>query len=177
LQTLIPPVTAALWGLLVSGCGDTNKDDATLPRTKSDASARENPPNNNSSKQAHVNPFTSGNTTTPEGNETRPNGNPAAGPTDNRIIELAHDLTRDSQGNVIVLDLRQAKITDRDLPGLAAFPNLKFLYLYDTRISDVASVHLRNLSNLAVLDLTATDITTQGLAKLREALPDCNIVH
>jgi len=161
----------------VSGCGDTKKNDAALPQTNPDASTEENSPNNNSSQQANVNPFTPGNATAPEGNDTRPNGTPPASPIDNRIIELAHEVTRDSQGNVIVLDLRQAKITDRDLPGLAAFPNLKFLYLYDTRISDVASVHLRNLSNLAVLDLTATDITTQGLAKLREALPDCNIVH
>ena len=63
------------------------------------------------------------------------------------------------------------------MPGLAAYPDLKFLYLYDTRITDVAVVHLRNLSNLAILDLTATDITAQGLTKLREALPRCNIVH
>ena len=162
---------------LVVGCGDYGKE--LPPLKKMDPKPLARVDEKNSSNSAKVNPFSPGNSTQPENNQTQPPSrpNPQASPPEKRLIKLANAIARDVRDQVVILDLRQTEVVDRDLPGLAAYPDLKFLYLYDTRITDVAVVHLRNLSNLAILDLTATDITAQGLTKLREALPRCNIVH
>jgi len=38
-------------------------------------------------------------------------------------------------------------------------------------------VHLKGLSNLKALDLSATRVTDEGVNQLQEALPKCKIVR
>ena len=49
--------------------------------------------------------------------------------------------------------------------------------LADTRITDAGMVHLAGLNNLVELNFRYTQITENGVSKLREALPNCEIRH
>jgi len=47
--------------------------------------------------------------------------------------------------------------------------------LQGTEISDAGLVHLMGLSNLTDLDLGGTEVSDEGISKLKEALPNCEI--
>ncbi len=63
------------------------------------------------------------------------------------------------------LSLERSRVTDRGLAYVADFNDLEFLNLLGCRrITDVGVLKLRNLHQLTDLDLTETNITSQGLA-------------
>lgn len=63
------------------------------------------------------------------------------------------------------------------LAPLKNFPKLASLNLrFNSDITDEAIVHLQELKKLAHLSLEGTGITEAGLARLRAALPDCEIL-
>ena len=124
------------------------------------------PSENNTTKPSDGNSTASGSTTTQK--NTVP---------DQMLLSLAADVDRNDKGKIVMLDLQQTKVVDRDLLEVAEFPGLLFLYLYDTKISDTAVKHLKKLDNLTLLDLTGTAITKKGVSLLRQALPNCNIVY
>lgn len=65
-------------------------------------------------------------------------------------------------------------ITNATLTHLTGLTNLTVLSLYNNgRITDDAVPHLIQMKHLEFLDLHGTGITAEGLAKLRQALPDC----
>jgi hypothetical protein len=60
------------------------------------------------------------------------------------------------------------------LEGLA---QLRALCLDGTKITDAAIIHLRRLEKLEDLSLQGCRVTDEGVKKLQEALPNCEILH
>lgn len=58
-------------------------------------------------------------------------------------------------------------------------PNLQYLNLKFNRnnISDDGIAHLKKMSSLRYLDLRHTKVTDGGVNKLKNHLPDCQIIH
>lgn len=75
------------------------------------------------------------------------------------------------------LDLRALHVTDVGLKELAGLKTLKSLDLGGTQITDVGLKELAGLRSLQHLDLSSTRVTDAGVKELKQALPDCRIVH
>ena len=74
------------------------------------------------------------------------------------------------------LNLWEVGITDRGLQELIAAQNLKNLELAENvEITDVGLIHLAQLKNLRRLSLGSNSATKEGVARLRAALPKCEI--
>ena len=54
---------------------------------------------------------------------------------------------------------------------------LAYLNLSMTAVTDDGLKYLKKLTNLTVLFLNATQVTNQGIAELKQALPKCKIIH
>ena len=79
--------------------------------------------------------------------------------------------------NLKELFLSNTRISDDDLLRLGALSNLQGLHLLDSEITDDGLLHLRSLPNLKMLVLLRCDnITTDGVEKLQNSLPNCHIV-
>jgi hypothetical protein len=61
-----------------------------------------------------------------------------------------------------------------ELRGLGHLRDLSLRWL---AITDASLVHLKELKGLTQLDLQDTNVTVEGIALLREALPNCRITH
>jgi hypothetical protein len=70
--------------------------------------------------------------------------------------------------NVLWLDLGGTKVTDDGLATLSAMPNLARLHLQRTAITDEGLAHLENLTNLTYVNLYGTEVTDEGLKHLRD---------
>ena len=71
---------------------------------------------------------------------------------------------------------RRPLLTDKGLVHLKGMDQLEDLDLSGNRgITDAGLVHLKGLSNLIRLDLTDTEVTKEGHADLKQALPNCGI--
>jgi hypothetical protein len=75
------------------------------------------------------------------------------------------------------LALEGTDITDTGLELLGRFERLESLDVADTPITDDGLVHLHDLANLRELDLQGSLVTAQGVARLRTALPNCEITY
>ncbi len=77
-----------------------------------------------------------------------------------------------------LLDLSGTQITNAGLEHLKGLTNVQMLYLKNTKVSDAGLEHLKGLTNLQMLDLSNTEVTdwSVGLKKLRQALPDCEML-
>jgi hypothetical protein len=76
------------------------------------------------------------------------------------------------------LALLDTKITDKGLQKVSGLRWLKWLFFAGAAITDDGLHHLESLSNLEYLDLHACpNVTADGVARLRKALPQCNIVR
>jgi hypothetical protein len=73
------------------------------------------------------------------------------------------------------LNLSKTEVTDMGLVQLKGLLDLRELYLEETRVTDAGLEHLAGLKNLVQLNLGGTAVTDQGVAKLKAALPNCNI--
>jgi hypothetical protein len=71
--------------------------------------------------------------------------------------------------------LTKEPITDDDLPKLWSLDKCLYLELNNTQVTDRGLEHLEGLSNLKHLNLQNTQVTDEGVARLRTALPDCEI--
>jgi uncharacterized membrane protein/YHS domain-containing protein/mono/diheme cytochrome c family protein len=69
--------------------------------------------------------------------------------------------------NLRWLDLGGTAVTDAGLAQLEAMPNLTRLHLERTRLTDTGLEHLKNLSELEYLNLYGTGITDEGLDQLQ----------
>jgi Leucine-rich repeat (LRR) protein len=86
--------------------------------------------------------------------------------------QMAHlkDLT-----NLTRLHLENTKITDKGLEQIKGLTNLEYLNLYGDAVSDAGLVNLEGLKKLKNLYLWQTKVTDAGAAKLKAALPQCDI--
>ncbi len=75
------------------------------------------------------------------------------------------------------LHLEGTKISDAGLANLAGLKELTYLNLYNTGISDAGLAHLTGLKKLHRLYLWQTKVTDAGVAKLKQALPQLEVVQ
>ncbi len=68
-------------------------------------------------------------------------------------------------------------IRDGDLAVLTLLVTLEGLGIHCTDVSDAGLTHLQGLTRLKHLDLTDTQVTPEGVKKLQEALPNCEIEY
>lgn len=78
--------------------------------------------------------------------------------------------------NVERLYLNDAQIGDAGLRHLGGLTNVKRLMLDGTRVSDHGLEYLTGMTRLQQLDLNGTQVTPAGVARLKQALPQCVIV-
>jgi hypothetical protein len=74
------------------------------------------------------------------------------------------------------LHLEKTAITDAALPNLAGMKKLEYLNLYGTNITDAGLDSLGELTALKKLFVWETKVTLDGVRKLRERLPEVEIV-
>lgn len=65
---------------------------------------------------------------------------------------------------------------DAGLEHIARLKTLRRLDLCRTSVSDAGIMQLKSLGELQQLDVTDTKVSDQGAAKLRRALPACEII-
>ncbi|PYS86056.1 MAG: hypothetical protein DMF62_17140 [Acidobacteria bacterium] len=83
------------------------------------------------------------------------------------VEKLGGKVEWNSEGEVVKLDLNNAKITDSDLAILEKFPGLQWLDLRITPISDAGIAHVRTLRKLKFLNLFRTNLSDKGMENLR----------
>jgi len=74
------------------------------------------------------------------------------------------------------LTLQGCTITDAGLEGVGRLAGLQHLVLLGSPVTDEGFKSLAGLKDLKSLDLRGTRTTPLGVAKLREALPNCGII-
>jgi Leucine-rich repeat (LRR) protein len=77
--------------------------------------------------------------------------------------------------NLTRLHLENTKITDKGLEQIKGLTNLEYLNLYGDNITDAGLVNLEGMKKLKNLYLWQTKVTEPGAAKLKKALPQCDI--
>ena len=79
--------------------------------------------------------------------------------------------------NLEDLGLADSKITDAGLEHLKGLTKLTSLSLRNTDVTDAGLEHVKELTNMRTLHLHETNVTAAGVRKLKQALPNCKIVH
>ena len=77
--------------------------------------------------------------------------------------------------NLERLSLSQTQITYAGLASLTGMHKLKILDLRNTMVTDLSLEYLWRLKQLEVLNLAETQVSADGVAKLQQALPNCEI--
>jgi imidazolonepropionase-like amidohydrolase len=83
------------------------------------------------------------------------------------IEKLGGKVEFNSDGEVVKIDLNNAKITDVDLAILDKFPGLQWLDLRTTPITDEGIAHVRTMRKLKFLNLFRTNLSDKGMENLR----------
>ena len=103
--------------------------------------------------------------------------------------KLGARVLRNREGDLVIVNLMDNKVTDAGLVHLKDLTSLHNLGLLNTQVTDAGLVHLKGLTNLRRLTLTGNEITGEGLehlkelAKLREVtldgprITDAGLVH
>jgi Leucine-rich repeat (LRR) protein len=76
---------------------------------------------------------------------------------------------------LVSLNLGQSKITDAEIGLLEPMKKLDTLVLSETAVSGASVDTLAKLGSLKRLIVTQTPITAEGVEKLQDALPDCEV--
>jgi len=77
--------------------------------------------------------------------------------------------------SLLGLDLSNTKITSEGLKHIAPLRQLRTLNLYGTQVDDKAVEHLQGFSELESLTLFYSKVTPEGVARIRQLLPDAEI--
>jgi hypothetical protein len=76
------------------------------------------------------------------------------------------------------LFLNGKRVTDEGLRAVAGLPQVTDLYLVGDTFTDAGLRHLEAMRGLRVLCLACCpNVTSEGVARFRKALPDCVISH
>ena len=73
------------------------------------------------------------------------------------------------------LSFARTSFSDADLLPISELKSLKHLVIGDTAVSDAGIESLTKHKSLQVLDIIRTKITPDGIARLRAALPNCDV--
>ena len=79
--------------------------------------------------------------------------------------------------NLQRLHLNGTDVTDKQLDALSQLADLSYLNLYNTQISDAGLDALHASSSLRKIFLSQTQVTANGIALLKKALPELEVVH
>jgi hypothetical protein len=74
------------------------------------------------------------------------------------------------------LNVGGTRITDRSLEHLGRLLKLQSFFLAGTNVTDVGLTALYQCKTLRLLDVSRTRVTADGVANLRKALPECEVV-
>lgn len=75
------------------------------------------------------------------------------------------------------LTLAYTQVTDAGLPHIAKLTDLEVLYLQSLKqVTDASLPHLESLKKLKYVNLQATGVTAAGVARLKAALPACEVI-
>jgi hypothetical protein len=66
--------------------------------------------------------------------------------------------------------------TDAAMKDIAGHPELETLFLGGSKITDAGLKDLATLKKLKLLNVANTQVSDKGVAELKKALPDCNIM-
>ena len=77
---------------------------------------------------------------------------------------------------VSAVDLFGCGATDADLECINPLTHLEKLDLGSSHVTDAGLERLSGLTNLQILDVTKTKVSDAGIMKLREALPNCQVI-
>jgi hypothetical protein len=77
--------------------------------------------------------------------------------------------------NLQMLGLSGTKVTDRGMAHIGNLPKLVYLALSDTTVSDQSIETLITMDSLQDVELYRTNVTQDGIRRLRDALPQCMI--
>lgn len=75
-------------------------------------------------------------------------------------------VVRDTEGNVIRLNLRDMQLTDDDFTAVSRIATLRSLVLYGTNLTDADLHQLSRLPNLIGLNLCSTEITDAAIDEI-----------
>jgi hypothetical protein len=78
--------------------------------------------------------------------------------------------------NLRGLKLSGRLITGKGISHIAGLKQLEWLNLDATGVGDEDLVHLEGLTNLKQIRVSHTNVTQQGVERLRQRLPDCSIL-
>jgi len=85
------------------------------------------------------------------------------------IEEVGGSVIRDAAGHITGVDLRASWVTDTDLRKLAQLPDLNYLDLSLTRITDQGMQEIKKLPGVVELNLRYAEyVTDEGLAAIKE---------
>jgi internalin A len=85
------------------------------------------------------------------------------------VEDLGGAVTRNAQGHITGVDLRGTWVTDTDLHQLNQFPDLNYLNLSLTHITDQGMQEIKNLRGIEELNLYFAEyVTDEGLAAVKE---------
>ena len=85
------------------------------------------------------------------------------------VEEAGGAVMRDPAGRITGVDLRASWVTDTDLRKLTQLPDLRYLDLSLTRITDQGMLELKNVAGIVELNLYFAEyVTDEGLAAIRE---------
>ena len=73
------------------------------------------------------------------------------------------------------LNQASLQVDDTAMPAVGQLTGLQQLSISESPVSDAAVEHLARLHDLKTLDVSGTNMTRQGLVRLRSALPRCEI--
>src|SRR5688500_15161492 len=77
--------------------------------------------------------------------------------------------------NLQMLGLNGTKVTDRGMPYIGNLPKRRYLAVSDTAVSDRSIEVLITMDSLRDVELYRTNVTQDGIRRLREAMPQCMI--
>ena len=73
---------------------------------------------------------------------------------------------------LVQLHITKMAITDSAMSALDGMQDLRVLHLYDNHgVTDAGLEHLTGLKKLVFVHVTGTQVTPEGIAKLRRSLP------
>ncbi len=75
------------------------------------------------------------------------------------------------------VQLNHTNVADADLERLGRLPRVRLLEFTSTTIGDAGLDHLTGLSQLHWLWLNWSHVTDEGINRLKQALPNCNVYH
>lgn len=77
--------------------------------------------------------------------------------------------------NLIWLDLSELSLQDDSLIEIAGLSQVRVLFIDANPITDAGLTHLQQMTNLQVLKLRQTQVTSSGVTAIKNALPNCNV--